>query len=194
MKASTVLTRLGRAVQQVRPDPDTDNVYLVDYVRAHEHDIAAAFGVTPSQLRDAVSAVDPAQLPDALEEQIQLAREEAKAAKTATVQLQGAWRGDSVRLAWPDVVGRLQTTPWGMWSFVGPWDTPVYVRQRAVSGLRRMRPVWQREIDAVWIDREGMHVRWGGGRGGLNLRAQPQPCAGDGVPVAVVELTRAPTP
>jgi len=108
----------------------------------------------------------------------------AQLASVATV------RGDTVTLDAGLLLGPVIADPMAKYiAFLLPGEATVTVQRVALVGAARV--LGHRDDLASWVDTVGLHLRWRGGRGGLNWLPQVLP-ASERSRALVVDLTQAP--
>jgi hypothetical protein len=144
------------------------------YVAEHAEDLAAAFGVTEERLLGAVAGIENEILAEKILGQIKhtqrkareaRAQAKADAAQSSVGKVNAQWDGDHATLNMPALLAIL-TKRGALLAFRSEDGFEVAVPMDPLLGLAKLRKAYL----TGYVDSNGLHVRWSGGTGGLNLR------------------------
>lgn len=174
----SVLLDLKRFIAcKSRPDEAHE---VLEHVIANAETYAPAFGVAPERLMIALCREETDdQIVRLLVGSIKAAgsksrqqRAEGRAlsAQESADVLGGAcaWEGDRALVDVTSLVASVLTKPGALLVFCAEGLFEVAVYMKPLLGLAKLK----KPDLAGWVDATGLHVRWNGGRGGLDLRHQ----------------------
>jgi len=159
-----------------------DYLEIREYVTENAVSLAQVFEVTEDRLIEAVAKVEDQKLVAALLGQIKTTEGKVRAKKADGKASAAQLNAESLAGAyWEDSRVNLNMRAL-MSSSLTKRDSLLVFRCESFEVAIPMAPLiglakfMKRDV-AGFVDVEGLHVRWNGGKGGLNLRSQPDPDA-----------------